>query len=90
LVHCNIEILEELNNESMNQWKNDAINKMKTRILTAAIALPLLIASIVLPIYVPQTVWIFVTIAGHLARDFTNFIFCQKNLNSKRTLQLLI
>lgn len=36
---------------------------MKTRILTAIVALPILIASIVLPSYVPQTVWIFVTIA---------------------------
>ena len=36
---------------------------MKTRILTAAVALPILIASIVLPSYVPETVWIFVTIA---------------------------
>ena len=36
---------------------------MKTRILTALVALPILIASIVLPSYVPETVWIFVTIA---------------------------
>ncbi|HEV8590759.1 MAG TPA: phosphatidate cytidylyltransferase [Pyrinomonadaceae bacterium] len=36
---------------------------MKTRLLTALVALPILIASIVLPSYVPQTVWIFVTIA---------------------------
>jgi hypothetical protein len=36
---------------------------MKTRILTAVIALPILIASIVLPSYVPATVWIFVGIA---------------------------
>lgn len=36
---------------------------MKTRILTALVALPILIASIVLPMYIPQTVWIFVTIA---------------------------
>lgn len=36
---------------------------MKTRILTAAVALPILIASIVLPSYVPATVWIFVAIA---------------------------
>jgi phosphatidate cytidylyltransferase len=36
---------------------------MKTRILTALVALPILIASIVLPSYVPPTVWIFVTIA---------------------------
>ena len=36
---------------------------MKTRVLTALIALPILIASIVLPSYVPETVWIFVGIA---------------------------
>ena len=36
---------------------------MKTRILTALVALPILIASIVLPSYVPETVWIFVAIA---------------------------
>lgn len=37
---------------------------MKTRILTAVIALPILIASIVLPSYFPQTVWLFVIIAA--------------------------
>ncbi|MEP6703512.1 MAG: phosphatidate cytidylyltransferase [Acidobacteriota bacterium] len=36
---------------------------MKTRVLTALVALPILIASIVLPSYVPETVWIFVAIA---------------------------
>ena len=36
---------------------------MKTRILTALVALPILIASIVLPSYIPETVWIFVAIA---------------------------
>ena len=33
---------------------------MKTRILTAAVALPLLFAAIILPWYIPETVWIFV------------------------------
>src|SRR5205809_709511 len=37
---------------------------MKTRILTAAVALPVIIASIVLPLWVPQTVWLFVAIAA--------------------------
>ena len=37
---------------------------MKTRILTAVVALPILIASIVLPSYFPQTVWLFVVIAA--------------------------
>ncbi len=36
---------------------------MKTRILTAAIALPIIIASIILPSYFPQTVWLFVALA---------------------------
>ncbi|HBE83911.1 MAG TPA: phosphatidate cytidylyltransferase [Pyrinomonadaceae bacterium] len=36
---------------------------MKTRLLTAAVALPILVASIILPTYVPGTVWIFVGIA---------------------------
>lgn len=36
---------------------------MKTRLLTAAIALPILIASIILPWYFPTTIWIFVAIA---------------------------
>jgi phosphatidate cytidylyltransferase len=37
---------------------------MKTRILTAAVALPILIASIILPSYVRETYWFFVAIAG--------------------------
>jgi len=37
---------------------------MKTRILTAAVALPILIASIVLPSYYRESYWLFVTIAG--------------------------
>src|SRR5688572_32913186 len=36
---------------------------MKTRLLTAAIALPLLFAAIVLPWWVPETIWIFVGLA---------------------------
>lgn len=36
---------------------------MKTRILTAVVALPILIVSIVLPSYIPETVWLFVLIA---------------------------
>lgn len=37
---------------------------MKTRILTAVVALPVLIAAIVLPLYYPQLVWLFVAIAA--------------------------
>lgn len=36
---------------------------MKTRLLTAAIALPLLLGSIILPLYVPETIWLFTAIA---------------------------
>jgi phosphatidate cytidylyltransferase len=36
---------------------------MKTRLLTAAVALPLLFAAIILPWWVPATVWIFVGLA---------------------------
>ncbi len=36
---------------------------MKTRLLTAAIALPILIASVILPWWFPETVWLFVAIA---------------------------
>jgi phosphatidate cytidylyltransferase len=36
---------------------------MKTRLLTAAVALPVIIASIILPLWYPYTVWIFVAIA---------------------------
>ena len=36
---------------------------MKTRLLTAAVALPLLFAAIILPWWVPETLWIFVGMA---------------------------
>ncbi|HMQ03207.1 MAG TPA: phosphatidate cytidylyltransferase [Pyrinomonadaceae bacterium] len=36
---------------------------MKTRLLTAAVALPILLLSIILPWWVPETIWIFVVIA---------------------------
>lgn len=36
---------------------------MKTRLLTALVALPLLFAAIILPLYFPETVWIFVGLA---------------------------
>jgi phosphatidate cytidylyltransferase len=57
---------------------------MKTRILTAAIALPILIASIVLPSYVPATVWIFVAIAVFaLAAGLFEFFSLTKKLELK-------
>jgi phosphatidate cytidylyltransferase len=57
---------------------------MKTRILTAAIALPILIASIVLPSYFPQTVWLFVVIAAlALAAGLFEFYSLTKKLELK-------
>jgi phosphatidate cytidylyltransferase len=40
------------------------VTNMKTRILTAAVALPILIASIILPSYYRESYWFFVAIAG--------------------------
>ncbi len=57
---------------------------MKTRLLTAAIALPIIIASIVLPAYFPQTVWLFVAIAGFaLAAGLFEFYSLTKKLELK-------
>ncbi len=57
---------------------------MKTRLLTAAVALPILIASIVLPLWVPETVWIFVIIAVlALAAGMFEFFSLTKKLELK-------
>jgi phosphatidate cytidylyltransferase len=57
---------------------------MKTRILTALVALPILIASIVLPSYIPVTVWIFVVIAVlALAAALFEFFSLTKKLELK-------
>ena len=57
---------------------------MKTRILTALVALPILIASVVLPSYVPETVWIFVAIAIFaLAAGLFEFYMLTKKLELK-------
>lgn len=57
---------------------------MKTRILTALVALPILIASVVLPAYVPETVWIFVAIAVFaLAAGLFEFYTLTKKLELK-------
>ncbi len=57
---------------------------MKTRILTAAVALPILIASIVLPSYFPETVWLFVAIAAFaLAAGLFEFYSLTKKLELK-------
>jgi phosphatidate cytidylyltransferase len=57
---------------------------MKTRILTAAIALPILIASIVLPSYYRETYWLFVIIAAFaLAAGLFEFYSLTKKLELK-------
>jgi phosphatidate cytidylyltransferase len=57
---------------------------MKTRILTALIALPILIASIILPQYFPQAVWLFVAIAAFaLAAGLFEFYSLTKKLALK-------
>ena len=57
---------------------------MKTRLLTAAIALPVIIASIILPLYYPQTVWLFVVIAAlALAAGLFEFYSLTKKLELK-------
>lgn len=57
---------------------------MKTRILTAAVALPILIASIILPAYYPGTVWLFVAIAAFaLIAGLFEFYSLSKKLELK-------
>jgi len=57
---------------------------MKTRILTAAIVLPILAASIILPIFFPLTVWLFVAIAvSALAVGLFEFYSFTKKLELK-------
>jgi len=57
---------------------------MKTRILTAAVALPILIASIILPLYWRETVWLFVGIAAiALAAGLFEFYSLTKKLELK-------
>lgn len=57
---------------------------MKTRLLTAAIALPILIASIILPWWVPETIWIFVAISVlALAAGLFEFFSLTKKLELK-------
>ncbi|MFN6964512.1 MAG: phosphatidate cytidylyltransferase [Pyrinomonadaceae bacterium] len=57
---------------------------MKTRILTAAVALPVLIASIVLPSWYRETVWIFVIIAAlALGAGLFEFYSLSKKLELK-------
>ena len=57
---------------------------MKTRILTAAIALPILIAAITLPLWWREAVWVFVAIAGFaLAAGLFEFYSLTKKLELK-------
>ncbi len=57
---------------------------MKTRLLTAAVALPILIAAIILPAYYPSTVWLFVALAAlALAAGLFEFYSLSKKLELK-------
>ena len=57
---------------------------MKKRILTAVIALPVVIAAIVLPVYFPVAVWLFVALAGFaLAAGLFEFYSLAKKLELK-------
>ena len=57
---------------------------MKTRILTALIALPILIAAIILPLWWREAVWVFVAIAGFaLAAGLFEFYSLTKKLELK-------
>lgn len=57
---------------------------MKTRILTAVIALPIIITSIILPCYVQETVWLFVGIAAFaIAAGLFEFYSLTKKLELK-------
>ncbi len=57
---------------------------MRTRLLTAAVALPLLVAAIILPSWFPQTIWIFVIIAAlALAAGLFEFYLLSKKLELK-------
>src|SRR5580765_8557722 len=57
---------------------------MKTRILTAAVALPIIIASIIWSVWWPQAVWLFVAIAAFaLAAGLFEFYSLTKKLELK-------
>ena len=57
---------------------------MKTRILTAAVALPIVIASIILPLWFHAMIWVFVVLAGlALAAGLFEFYSLTKKLELK-------
>jgi phosphatidate cytidylyltransferase len=57
---------------------------MKTRIITALIALPVIITAIILPMWVPQAVWLFVAIAAvAVAAGLFEFYSLTKKLELK-------
>lgn len=57
---------------------------MKTRLLTAVVALPIIIASILLPMWFPPAVWLFVAIAAFaLATGLFEFYSLTKKLELK-------
>ncbi len=57
---------------------------MNSRVLTALVALPILIASVILPIYVAESVWLFVAIAGFaIAAGIYEFFLMTKKMQLK-------
>jgi phosphatidate cytidylyltransferase len=57
---------------------------MKTRIITAATALPIIVAAIVLPVWWPQGVWLFVAVAAFaMAAGLFEFYSLTKKLELK-------
>lgn len=57
---------------------------MKARLITAAIGLPILISSIILPFWFPEAVWLFVVLAGvALAAGLFEFYSLTKKLELK-------
>ena len=76
--------LEPRTHTNPHEEEDGELQIMKTRILTAAVALPILIASIVLPSYIPETVWLFVAIAVFaLAAGLFEFFSLTKKLELK-------
>jgi phosphatidate cytidylyltransferase len=57
---------------------------MNSRVLTALVALPILIASVILPIYVAESVWLFVALAGFaIAAGIYEFFLMTKKMQLK-------
>lgn len=57
---------------------------MKSRLLTAAAALPILLGSIIIPAFIPETIWIFISVAiGALGAGLFEFYALAKRLELK-------